>query len=152
MDGLRWEGMLGYVGYVLFEYTDKRRSGHAQSTGRLSNRWWSGLYFCWGTESLHSSASLVSSLQYVLFSVQCSIYHSITVVKHCSGVEVILQQHNCHLTTFNIIVKDMLWYMPKNIMLHDNISVADHTRRARPWLGPLFSQSNYGNNRSERLC
>ena len=38
-----------------------------------------------GAQTLHSSGSLVSSLQYVLFSVQCSIYHSITVVKHCSA-------------------------------------------------------------------
>ena len=56
-----------------------------------------------GADYTSKSGSLVSVLQYVLFSVQCCIYHSITVVKHCSGVEVILQ-HNCHLATFTITV------------------------------------------------
>ena len=35
-----------------------------------------------GADYTSKSGSLVSVLQYVLFSVQCSIYHSITVVKH----------------------------------------------------------------------
>ena len=35
-----------------------------------------------GADYTSKSGSLVSVLQYVLFSVQCCIYHSITVVKH----------------------------------------------------------------------
>ena len=62
-----------------------------------------------GAQTLHSSGSLVSSLQYVLFSVLFTIPLQLSnTAPLLSAVEVILQQHNCHLTTFNIIVKVML--------------------------------------------